>query len=274
MPGETLITMSTEATESTSNIAGWYGKMPCLGDFASRRLTPEFITPWDAWLQRSIATSRQQLGEQWLEIYLTSPMWRFVLAPSVCGERACAGLLLPSVDRVGRYFPLTLAIPLEKADSDVVQLFGLQDWFAGLERIGLAALNVDFSANELESALAGHPFPATTAADGPPGTRNLLDCLRDPQPDAQSFHIGSVANLGGAATAAARHLVTSAAAGKSCWWSVDHESGAVEFHYSAQLPPDDYFTVLLGGSRVSSAADAAATLSLDPLQAFDAAAAR
>src|ERR1043165_7880768 len=63
---------TTDQTDAPSNIAGWYGKMPCLGDFASRRLTPDFITPWDAWLQRSIATSRQQLGEQWLEIYLTS----------------------------------------------------------------------------------------------------------------------------------------------------------------------------------------------------------
>jgi type VI secretion system protein ImpM len=266
--------MSTEGTEGASNIAGWYGKMPCLGDFASRRLTPEFITPWDAWLQRSIATSRQQLGEQWLDIYLTSPMWRFVLAPGVCDERACAGLLVPSVDKVGRYFPLTLVQPLEKADSNLVHLLGMQDWFAGLERIGLAALNVDYSAAELEAALAEHPFAATSAPDMPPGTRNLFDCLRDPQPDAQSFHLGSVTNLGGAAAAAAQVYVTAAAAGKSCWWSVDEESGAVEFHYSAQLPPDDYFTVLLGGSRVSAAPDAAGTLSVDPMQAFDAAAAK
>ena len=265
--------MSTEATGGASNIAGWYGKMPCLGDFASRRLTPEFITPWDAWLQRSIATSRQQLGEQWLEIYLTSPMWRFVLAPGVCGEPGYAGLLLPSVDKVGRYFPLTLAMPLEKADSDVVHLLGMQDWFAGLEAVGLATLSVDYSANELEAALAAHPFPASAAPDAPSGTRNVFDCLRDPRPEAQSFHLGSVSSLGAAAAAAARHLVMSAAAGKSCWWSVDHDSGAVEFHYSAQLPPDDYFTVLLGGSRVSAAPDAAVNVSVDPLQAFDDAAA-
>ena len=266
--------MSTEATDGAPNIAGWYGKMPCLGDFASRRLTPEFVTKWDAWLQRSIATSRQQLGEQWLDIYLTSPMWRFVLAPGVCGERACAGVLLPSVDKVGRYFPLTLAQPLENADADIVHLLGMQDWFAGLEQIGLAALNVDYSANDLEAALAAHPFPALPAPDAPPGPRNLFDCLRDPQPDAQSFHLGSVASLAGAASAAARLHVTAAASGKSCWWSVDQESGAVEFHYSAQLPPDDYFTVLLGGSRVSADAGADDPLPVDPLQAFDAAAAR
>ena len=104
--------ITTEAGNEADTIAGWYGKLPCLGDFASRRLDAEFITPWDAWLQRCIATSRQQLGEQWLDIYLTSPMWRFILAPGICGERACAGVLLPSVDKVGRYFPLTFALPL------------------------------------------------------------------------------------------------------------------------------------------------------------------
>ena len=262
---------TTEQTEAPSNIAGWYGKLPCLGDFASRRLTPEFITPWDAWLQRSIATSRQQLGEQWLDIYLTSPMWRFVLAPGICGEHASAGLLLPSVDKVGRYFPLTFAMPLDQGDADILQLLAMQDWFAGLEQIGFAALNVDYSANELEAALAAHPFPAMDMPSPPAGTRNMFEYLRDPQPDAQSFHVANAANIYGAARNAARAYVTAASAGKSCWWSVDQESGAAEFHYSAQLPPDDYFTVLLGGSRVSAAPDAGVQLSVDPLQAFDAA---
>lgn len=265
---------TTEQSEAPSNIAGWYGKLPCLGDFASRRLAPEFITPWDAWLQRSIATSRQQLGEQWLDIYLTSPMWRFVLAPGICGERACVGLLLPSVDKVGRYFPLTFAMPLEPGDADILQLLAMQDWFAGLEQIGLAALNVDYSANELETALAAHAFPAMEMPPAPQGARNMLEYLRDPQPDAQSFNVANVANLYGAARNAARAYVTAASAGKSCWWSVDQESGAAEFHYSAQLPPEDYFTVLLGGSRVRADGGTPDALPVDPLQAFDAAASR
>ncbi|HEX2830688.1 MAG TPA: type VI secretion system-associated protein TagF [Burkholderiales bacterium] len=259
-------------TEEAANIAGWYGKLPCLGDFASRRLEPEFITPWDAWLQRSIATSRQQLGERWLDIYLTSPMWRFILAPGVCGERAAVGILLPSVDKVGRYFPLTLAMPIEKHAADIVHLLALQDWFAGLERIGLAALNVEFSANDLEAALAAHRFPAMEAPYAPPGTRNMIECLRDPQPEAQSFHLSSAENLASAASSAARLFVMTAVTGKSCWWSIDQESGAAEFHYSAALPPDDYFTVMLGGSRVDAAGGGA--LPVDPLQAFDAAAAK
>jgi type VI secretion system protein ImpM len=267
--------MSTIETTDAADTAGWYGKLPCLGDFASRRLSSDFITPWDAWLQRSIAKSRQQLGERWLDIYLTSPMWRFILAPGVCGERACIGVLLPSVDKVGRYFPLTLALALEPSRTDIVRLLAMQPWFAELERIGLTALNVDYSANDLGAALAAHPFAPEAESAMPPGTRNMHDCLRDPQPDARSFHVGSVDSLSGAASAAARTYVSSGWSGKSYWWSVDQESGAAEFHYAAQLPPDDYFTVLLGGSRIESTPAAPAdVLPLDPLQALDAAASR
>jgi len=95
---------------------GFYGKVPGLGDFVSRRLPQAFIDPWDVWLQAAIASSRQQLGEQWLDIYLTSPLWRYALSPGSCGARGWAGVLMPSVDRVGRYFPLTIAVALAEID--------------------------------------------------------------------------------------------------------------------------------------------------------------
>ena len=87
---------------------GLYGKLPTHGDFLRRRVPDDFVASWDAWLQRAIADSRSALGDRWLEIYLTSPIWRFALCAGICGEAPVAGLLAPSVDRVGRYFPLTL----------------------------------------------------------------------------------------------------------------------------------------------------------------------
>ncbi len=87
---------------------GLYGKLPTHGDFLRRRVSDEFVAAWDAWLQLAIADSRSALGDRWLEIYLTSPIWRFALCAGICGEAPMAGLLAPSVDRVGRYFPLTL----------------------------------------------------------------------------------------------------------------------------------------------------------------------
>ena len=157
----------------TAPIPGWYGKLPCLGDFASRRLPREFIENWDAWLQRSIAASRRELGERWLDLFLTSPMWRFALAPGACGRDAWAGLLVPSVDKVGRYFPLTIAVPLERCDADLTEVFAAHSWYAEIEKVALAALNVDYAPSELEAALA-HRNPILLDED---------DLAADPRPE-------------------------------------------------------------------------------------------
>ena len=92
---------------------GFYGKVASRGDFIERNLPKDFQRSWDAWLSAGLQTSRQQLGEHWLDAYLTSPLWRFALAPGVCGSEAMTGVLMPSIDRVGRYFPLTIACSIK-----------------------------------------------------------------------------------------------------------------------------------------------------------------
>jgi len=90
---------------TTEMQTGLYGKLPAYGDFIFRNLNSSFITPWDEWLQHFISGTQEQIGEGWLDIYLTSPIWRFVLSPGVIDNKMWAGLMMPSVDRVGRYFP-------------------------------------------------------------------------------------------------------------------------------------------------------------------------
>ena len=102
-------------------LAGYFGKMPARGDFVSGSLGREFVDPWDDWIQASIEQSRDRLGEQWLDVYLTSPLWCFALSPSICGNHAWGGVLMPSVDAVGRYFPLTIAAPLSP-ETNIVTL--------------------------------------------------------------------------------------------------------------------------------------------------------
>src|ERR1700712_4294952 len=96
---------------------GFYGKLASRGDFVSLGLPQSFIQPWDTWLAAGLHVSQQQLGEDWLDAYLVSPLWRFVLAAGVCGPEAVVGVLMPSIDRVGRYFPLTVAQTLEPERS-------------------------------------------------------------------------------------------------------------------------------------------------------------
>ena len=56
---------------------GLYGKLPSHGDFLRRRTSDAFVSVWDAWLQDCLASSRSALGDRWLDVYLTSPAWRF-----------------------------------------------------------------------------------------------------------------------------------------------------------------------------------------------------
>ena len=91
---------------------GCYGKLPSVGDFITRRLPPTFVQTWDRWLQAGMAGSRARLGDRWEELYLTFPVWRFAIAPGSLGATGWAGVMMPSTDRVGRCFPLTLAAPV------------------------------------------------------------------------------------------------------------------------------------------------------------------
>lgn len=91
---------------------GFYGKLPSHGDFLRRRVPDAFVTVWDPWLQECLAASRSVLADRWLDVYLTSPAWRFVAAPGALGPSGIIGLMVPSVDRVGRYFHLTFAAAL------------------------------------------------------------------------------------------------------------------------------------------------------------------
>ncbi len=67
-------------------------------------------------MQRMLLSSREMLGEGWLSAWLEGPVWRFALMPGICGPGAVLGLWLPSVDRGGRYYPLTLAALSAEAD--------------------------------------------------------------------------------------------------------------------------------------------------------------
>jgi type VI secretion system protein ImpM len=138
---------------------GWYGKLPALGDFASRRLPPAFIQAWDDWLQQGLATARDEWGSRWLERYLVAPIVRFWLREGVLGHMAWAGLVMPSVDRVGRHFPLTLAAPA----GPLAAALGARAWFGALDAAARRVLDVAFTVEDFESALATVPGLQRTA---------------------------------------------------------------------------------------------------------------
>lgn len=133
-------------------IAGFYGKLPSHGDFVSRRLPRTFIEAWDQWLQGCIASSNEQLGNDWLDTFLFSPLWRFGLSSGICGDDAWAGVLMPSVDKVGRYFPLTVA---SKVNANQLKQLFLPDcgWFEAISQLALSSLEYEFDLQEFDKQL-------------------------------------------------------------------------------------------------------------------------
>jgi type VI secretion system protein ImpM len=139
-------------------VAGFYGKLPARGDFVRAGLPRDFIEPWDAWLQSVIAGSRALAGDAWLPAYLESPVWRFTLPPGMCGDLAVLGLMLPSVDKAGRYFPLSFAalhpFGIATASGDA--------WLDVCETAGREALEQDTEPQEIVGML-GAPDPSDAA---------------------------------------------------------------------------------------------------------------
>lgn len=138
---------------------GFFGKVPTRGDFVRRALPATFITPWDDWLQAGLAGAKETLGDPWLDIYLTSPVWRFALSVELVGASAVAGVLMPSVDSVGRYFPFTLACVLDGAPAPM-QLRAESEWFQRAEVLALGVLAEDSSLDELIEGLGALGCPA------------------------------------------------------------------------------------------------------------------
>lgn len=120
---------------------GFFGKVPTQGDFIRRRVSGNFLAVWDPWLRAVIDATRQSLGEHWLDIYLTSPVWRFACMAGVCGEQACMGIVMPSVDAVGRYFPLTLVAEAPESLEPFSIAATMPGWFDQAEALALTALD-------------------------------------------------------------------------------------------------------------------------------------
>lgn len=119
---------------------GLYGKLPAHGDFIYRDLPTSFINTWDAWLQTFISCSQEQMGEAWLDTYLTSPIWRFAFSEGVIDQHVWAGIMLPSVDRVGRYFPFSVVTRLPST-LNPFEVITQANWYESIESAALKALD-------------------------------------------------------------------------------------------------------------------------------------
>jgi type VI secretion system protein ImpM len=122
---------------------GWYGKLPAAGDFLTRRLPDDFKEPWDRWLSLGMLDAKAALGEQWESIFLSFSVWRFLWNTGQSHQPIWAGILMPGVDRVGRLFPLTVALPLARNTFTRLSSTDLEARLDLLEGLALQVLEDD-----------------------------------------------------------------------------------------------------------------------------------
>lgn len=90
--------------------APWlFGKLPAHGDFLARGVGGELRDLLDLWLSGELAGARGRFAGEFDQRYLSAPPWHFV----DCDPAGLwtGGALCPSVDGVGRRFPILLATP-------------------------------------------------------------------------------------------------------------------------------------------------------------------
>lgn len=230
-------------SEAGEGAPGFFGKVTTHGDFVARRLPPGPQAMWDAWLQAALHGSREQLGRAWLETYLTSPIWRFVLAGGVVDGGAWAGVLMPSVDRVGRHFPLTVLAPIADGPALPEWIAASKAWYDSIEAAALASLDDAFSLEGFDAALqaltpAIEGMTAAAGAHGAAGYRLPLGGLDD-------------------VAAALPQLLGAALHGHSLWWTDGSDAVQPCALLCRGLPAPAVFGDMLGAVPVSRRSAAA-----------------
>lgn len=215
-----------------------YGKLPSKRDFIAERVPRGFLSVFEPWLHGALAASRLSLGPAWQKTYFAAPLWRFWLGAGHCGQ-ALLGAVMPSVDGVGRSFPLVAfaaappghAFPRPDADPQ-------EDFFEALEGFLLATLDQK-SFEDVTVALAAVPDPAHAPRRAPSAPVAVL-----PGGMVALAQAAGAPLLDGLAAADAEAGLTYG----SCWWTI----GGADFPAAAvcgrQLPPAETFAGFLTGT--------------------------
>lgn len=154
---------------------GYFGKLPARGDFVTAACPAGFLKLWEPFLLEGLVQSRLDLKTAWEEAYMTMPVWRFWMKPANGDklEGAVAGAFMPSVDRVGRKFPLTVVAPVSPGESETARPAG--DWYETVEAILLQTLQEDADLAGFQKAVADLVPPVAASDDNPSAGLPELD---------------------------------------------------------------------------------------------------
>lgn len=217
-----------------------FGKVSPKRDFVAIHAPRRVLDVWEPWLQSGMSASRQSLGDAWQPIFLKAPIWRFWLGEDLCGTTV-TGALMPSLDGIGRYFPLTVFACADEGEAiPPPELDPQTEWFAAAEEFLLSTLDHNIT---YEAIAASLEQLGTPAHDGPDGRAS----------DVISLPHGMVAAIGSdqpfpeifASMRVASHANVYAAA--TFWWTIGGEDYP-QFAVSGRRMPNPFlFTEMLSG---------------------------
>ena len=232
--------VGSPSTASPYGIPGWFGKLPMLGDFASRRLPPAAVAVCDAWLSQGLSASQAQLGVQWLETYLSAPMWSFAWAPGVADDSWWFGVCMPSVDAAGRYFPLLAAATTHSPACLNAPAAAMGNWYARLSQGALGVLQPQATVEAFESVLEQLPLPSPAA-----NTRSPAGDSRADTGDPARFEVDAA---GWPAGGVPLSTVLAIRPAHSAWWtSTPNRQPRLAVTLCEGLPRETRFAQLLLG---------------------------
>jgi type VI secretion system protein ImpM len=225
-----------------------YGKLPTKRDFIALGAPRDFLNAWEPWLQSGVSASQATLGEQWQQAFLRAPIWRFWLGADLFGVTAI-GALMPSLDKVGRYFPLTLLACADQGATIAPPEIDAQDhWFKCAEDFLISTLDHEKtfdatvqSLNELATPLQA-ALPANSAPDVFVERNATVGIQRDEKPFTDLF---------GSLRQADHDKIYSAV---TCWWTVGGEGFAPMAFCVKRMPDPFLFAAMLTGQFTAATA--------------------
>ncbi len=151
-------------------LPGWWGKLPGTGDFSHRRLADGVRARLDEWLQLELGALRRRHAA-WQTAYLGAPLWQFAAGGGLLTQEIWLGVMMPSVDRVGRYFPLLIVQP---ASQPMALGVGPQAWWGRASEAALQALHDDCGPQGLDDVLMAR-FGAMIPSDPLAGESRVVE---------------------------------------------------------------------------------------------------
>lgn len=220
---------------------GLFGKLLQKRDFVSLAVPREFLRLWEPWIERCLSESQLDLGrEAWVAMFAAAPIWRFFLGAGLCGSTV-RGAFMPSMDGLGRYFPLTLlAWPANGERLAGPDVDPQNVWFDAVEDLLLSTLKSDVSMEVIAAELV--KLAGTSDMDKMDATERLFlhpgAATQGGQPLRQIFGPEAASDVEGDVPDKAQ---------MTFWWTLGGEEKEAWAWSRKAMPNPQQFTAMLAG---------------------------